>query len=556
MNRETFLDSFGHVADSPGGIDKLRGLIRAMAVRGSLVHQNPLDEPASEFLKRVAGERAELVNTGRTRRSRPQQPVVGSEVPYPAPPGWEWTRIGTIFGMQAGSNVPAGTIQDSGLYPCYGGNGVRGYVESFNRDGSYPIIGRQGALCGNVKVANGRFYATEHAVVVDCFAGTSVAWAALALDALNLNQYATATAQPGLSVERISGVLVAVPPLEEQLRIVERVEVLMALCDELEQQRAARVGARTALTGATLHRVTQAETADEMRDAINSFADRIDLYFAPGDGDLAALQRLRQTILALAIRGRLTHRDVADEPASELVARISRERDRSAPAKRSRTAGRSAALPSSSRAFEIPETWGWTRVGDVCQSRLGKMLDGEKNTGTPRPYLRNTNVQWGRFKLDDVKQIRLEDEDLAEYSLQDGDLLVVEGGEPGRCAIWDSGFADGVMVFQKALHRVRPEGGISARFLAMVLRNGIDSGRLRKLFTGSTIKHLTGERLKGFMMPLPPVAEQHRIVDRVEELFAFCDDLEQQLLAAQVLRSDLAASIAAHITSTAPEDAA
>lgn len=236
MNRQSFIDAFGHIAEDPDGVDELRRLVQSMAVRGSLVPQAPGDEPASELLNRVAEMRTNRNYSRRTRRLRAQQPVGQSEFPHVPPPGWEWTRLGTFFEMQAGSNVPAGTIRDSGMYPCYGGNGVRGFVDSFNRDGSYPIIGRQGALCGNVKVAHGRFYATEHAVVVDCLGGTSVEWAALALEAMNLNQYATATAQPGLSVERISGVPIAVPPVEEQLRIVERVDELMSLCDQLEQQ--------------------------------------------------------------------------------------------------------------------------------------------------------------------------------------------------------------------------------------------------------------------------------------------------------------------------------
>lgn len=148
----------------------------------------------------------------------------------------------------------------------------------------------------------------------------------------------------------------------------------------------------------------------------------------------------------------------------------------------------------------------------------------------------------------DIKELRLEDDELAEYSLQDDDLLVVEGGEPGRCAIWQESLAEGAMVFQKALHRVRPRGGVSPHFVAMVLRNGIDSGRLQERFTGSTIKHLTGEKLKGFMIPLPPVAEQHRIVERVAQLNELCDDLEQRFLAAASMRADLAASISAQAT--------
>lgn len=555
MNSETLVESFGHIADAPGGIDKLRGIVLDLAVNGRLVCQDPSDEPASELLSRVCKERE---GNERRRRARRHQPAISEEAggvswPYPAPAGWAWSTLGALFGMQAGKNVPSGTIREAGSYPCYGGNGIRGYVDSFNRDGSHPIIGRQGALCGNVKIAHGRFFATEHAVVVDVFAGTSVTWAGLALRALNLNQYATATAQPGLSVERISEVPIPVPPLAEQLRIVERVTDLTALCDQLERQQAARVEARSTLTASTLKRVVEAEPVNDLRAAVRAFADNIGLHLAPGQGDLAALNRVRQTILELALRGRLTRHSTDDEPASRLVERANASRG----ALPRRGGQRSAPSPLPGTAdvpFSLPDTWQWHRLGEICQSRLGKMLDDRKNTGVPRPYLRNTNVQWGRFNLDDIKEIRLEDDELEEYSLRDGDLLVVEGGEPARCAIWDNSLADGVMVFQKALHRVRPGEGVSARYIALVLRNGVDSGRITELFTGSTIKHLTGEKLKGFLVPLPPTAEQHRIVDRVTDLFALCDDLEGQLSAASTLRGDVAASVAAHAASSPTTD--
>ena len=134
--------------------------------------------------------------------------------------------------MQAGKNIAASKIFDSSsdsLYPCYGGNGLRGYVERPNTVGDHPLIGRQGALCGNINRATGEFYATEHAVVVTEFGGTNIDWLCCALTALNLNQYKTATAQPGLAVRKLETVLTPVPPLAEQRRIAECVDELLTL---------------------------------------------------------------------------------------------------------------------------------------------------------------------------------------------------------------------------------------------------------------------------------------------------------------------------------------
>ena len=132
------------------------------------------------------------------------------------PNGWCISTIGNVFTLQAGKNITANHISSSKnnktAYPCFGGNGLRGYVNDFNRQGNYPIIGRQGALCGNINLAQGNFYATEHAVTVERYCNVDLMWVFYALIYLNLNQYATATAQPGLSVNVINEIPIAVPP--------------------------------------------------------------------------------------------------------------------------------------------------------------------------------------------------------------------------------------------------------------------------------------------------------------------------------------------------------
>ncbi|MGO5414313.1 restriction endonuclease subunit S, partial [Slackia isoflavoniconvertens] len=191
--------------------------------------------------------------------------------------------------MQAGKNIAASNISSTPdhqhQYPCFGGNGIRGYVAQSNRSGDYPLIGRQGALCGNVNRATGDFYATEHAVVASVFADMSVDWSCEMLTALDLNQYATATAQPGLAVSKISEVLSPVPPVTEQQRIVEALAQLVSRVDEygaLEDER----------------EQLDAELPD----------------------------RLRKSILQMAVQGKLVPQDPNDEPASVLLERIREER--------------------------------------------------------------------------------------------------------------------------------------------------------------------------------------------------------------------------------------
>lgn len=154
------------------------------------------------------------------------------------PTGWANTTIGEVFNLQAGKNISSKEIHPtqshSFQYPCYGGNGIRGYVSTPNRDGNHPIIGRQGALCGNVNLANGAFYATEHAVVVQLYCNMDLKWVFYVLTALNLNQYATATAQPGLAVNVIDDVPLLLPPIQEQERISRKIDTFFSLLESLE----------------------------------------------------------------------------------------------------------------------------------------------------------------------------------------------------------------------------------------------------------------------------------------------------------------------------------
>jgi hypothetical protein len=205
-----------------------RAILQA-AISGKLTKQHPEDGPAEELLETIKTERQQLEKEGKIKKQKPLPPVDKTDEPFDLPDSWVWSRLGRVFNMQAGKNVAVGNISEVGEYPCYGGNGIRGYVADYNRDGTYPIIGRQGALCGNINVASGRFFATEHAVVVETFGHTSPAWAALALEQLNLNQYATATAQPGLSVEKLKVVPVPVPPVDEQERIAAKLDRALPL---------------------------------------------------------------------------------------------------------------------------------------------------------------------------------------------------------------------------------------------------------------------------------------------------------------------------------------
>lgn len=218
--------------------EQLKASILQYAIQGKLVEQRPEEGTAEELYRQIQAEKHRLVKEGIIKKEKLLPEIAESEIPFDIPESWKWARIGQIFNLQAGKNITSADIyseaSNGNRYLCYGGNGCRGYVSAFNREGHYALIGRQGALCGNINVAEGQFYATEHAIVVEHFNKSDVLWCAFFLKALNLNQYATATAQPGLAVANIIKVPIPLPPLAEQKRIVAKIEKLLPLCERLK----------------------------------------------------------------------------------------------------------------------------------------------------------------------------------------------------------------------------------------------------------------------------------------------------------------------------------
>ncbi len=216
---------------------------------------------------------------------------IDDEIPFEIPESWQWCNIGDICSMQAGKNISSEKIfsEQSESYPfrCIGGNGLRGFVATYNTEGSHAIVGRQGALCGCLNTESGRFYATEHAVVVDNYGDIKYKFMYWFLMAMNLNQYATATAQPGLSVSKILEVKFPLPPISEQNRIVEKLESI----------------------------IPNIEKYSKIQQNLNTLNTGIKTL-------------LQKSILQEAIQGKLVPQCSEDEPASALLHRIRAEKDR------------------------------------------------------------------------------------------------------------------------------------------------------------------------------------------------------------------------------------
>lgn len=173
----------------------------------------------------------------------------------------------------------------------------------------------------------------------------------------------------------------------------------------------------------------------------------------------------------------------------------------------------------------IPEDWGVSTVGREFEIKLGKMLDAEKNVGVPKPYIGNKAVQWGRIDINDLPTVPMTNQDIEKFRLRKGDLLVCEGGEVGRAAIWDSPLDE--CYYQKALHRLRPLRGYDSRLMAALLRHWTERGLLVNYVTQTSIAHLPREKFADVPMPVPSTNEQLAIVAALSDADALIDSLER-----------------------------
>lgn len=182
----------------------------------------------------------------------------------------------------------------------------------------------------------------------------------------------------------------------------------------------------------------------------------------------------------------------------------------------------------------MPAGWAWSTLVQVADTQLGKMLSAKSRQGdAPRPYLRNQNVQWGRFVLDDLARMDFSDAEAEKFALRDGDVVTCEGGEIGRSAVWHHSGRGEECFYQKALHRVRARPGVLPEFIALAMRYMAEFDLLDDFASGSTIRHLPQEDLRRLPLPLPPTEEQRRIVDEVERRFSHIDVAERGLRTAE-----------------------
>lgn len=275
---------------------------------------------------------------------------------------------------------------------------------------------------------------------------------------------------------------IPIAPLEEQKRIVAKIEELLPYIDRYEQAWS----------------------------KLEQFNSRF-----PED--------MKKSLLQYAIQGKLVEQRPEEGTAEELFAQIQEEKKRLMAEKKLKKEKPLPEITEDEKPFEIPESWKWVHFNYIALTSLGKTLDKARNTGDLQPYLCSINVYWNGISLEKVKEARFEDSELSKYRLKKGDLLICEGGDVGRCSVWEH---DTTMYYQNALHCVRFYQNINPHFYKYLIECYKGMGIIDRFSKGVTIKHLVQNSLNAMWLPLPPLAEQKRIVEKLEQLLPLCERLK------------------------------
>ena len=567
MNPETFIESFGYVADAPGGIDKLRALILDLAVRGRLTRQDPNDEPASELLNRIRAERDRMVTTAEIRKPKDYPTLVAKDIPYDLPSGWEWARaVDLLYTVNGRAFKPTDwTTTGRPIIRIQNLNRADAPYNHYDGDVEPRFLIEPGDLLiswsGTPGTSFGAFVwhgpsgiLNQHIFRCQIF-GDYRDYVCKAvnsrLDVLIDDAHGGVGLQH-FTKDKLERLPLPVPPLAEQQRIVEQVDQLLALCDKLETQQNARKRTRVGLTKSTLGHLAAAETPDGLRDDVRLFTDNIDHHLAPGSGDFEALKELRRTILDLAVSGGLARQDPNDEPASELLARIRTERARLVLVKEIRAPKAQSDLDDGLVAQPLPSGWQWARFGDVIletESGWSPRCEAAPAAIEEWGVLKLSAVSWGVFNELENKQLLPGTEPRPKLEVRPGDFLMTRSNTQelvGRSVVVHR-TRPRLMISD--LHiRVRFSAHVDLRFMNIVNNSPTMARYYAEISTGtsSSMQKVSRGKIRDALIALPPLEEQRRIVDRVEQLAACCDELEDQFTAAEACRRDLAESVVRH----------
>jgi type I restriction enzyme, S subunit len=547
------------------GVKKLRELILGLAVRGKLVSQASNDEPASELLMRIQVEKDKLIAEDKIKKDKPLLPIIDEEKPYELPYGWTWTNLVSISLINprnnAEDNSPVSFVPMTMIGAKFNSlhdkevrlwkeikQGFTHFAEGDIGVAKITPCFENSKACVFSGLLNGIGAGTTELHIVRTIHETLAPRYVLAY--LKSPQFLlvgetkmTGTAgQKRLPKEFVESNPFPLPPLAEQHRIVAKVDELMALCDQLEAQHNNASEAHEKLVSHLLGTLTQSQSADDFIDNWQRIAEHFDTLFTTE----SSIDALKQTLLQLAVMGKLVPQDPGDEPAGELMHRLRVERDRwltkneinDSECKTMKK--KLAALSEANAPFMLPNSWSAVHLIDC--SRL--LVDCHNKTApysvSGIPIIRTSNIRGRKFRMEDLKYVS---EDTYQFwsrrcSPIPGDIMFTREAPMGEAAIIPAGAK--YCLGQRTM-LIRPmHDFIFNEYLLIALTEPHLLERSSDSAIGATVKNLRVGDVEELNIPFPPLAEQHRIVAKVDELMALCDQLKTRITAVNQLQQKLA----------------
>lgn len=550
------------------GIKKLRELILELAVRGKLVPQDPNDEPASELLKRIAAEKAELVKQGKIKKQKPLPEISEEEKPFELPVGWEWVRLGDFTNIIRGITFPGNEksqFQAPGKIACLRTANVQEQIDwddliyisdSFvKRDDQYlqehdivmsmansrELVGKVAlaSLPDNSKFTFGGFLSVLRPLVVN-----EIYLMALLRCETYKSQLIESASQTtniaNISLAKLNPLPVCIPPAKEQIHIVKKMNELMSLCDQLEQQSLTSLDAHQQLVESLLGTLTDSQNAEELAENWTRISEHFDTLFTTE----ASVDALKQTILQLAVMGKLVPQDPNDEPASELLKRIAQEKAQLVKEGKIKKQKPLPPISDEDKPFELPDGWEWTNLPNLSANFQNGLSSRGSNVGEDTIVIRLADIQNWRISYEDTRALKITKEMKEKYSMSVNDILIirVNGSSDivGRFILnkeqQQSCFCDHFIKMNFLC-----KNAIDCEYLTIISGSPLIRKKIENLFiTTAGQKTVNQTHISSLAIPLPPIKEQIKIVKKINELFGLIEALKASIKTAQQTQLHLA----------------